>query len=215
MKKAKSIVAALASFCIGALVTFVYSAYADTAEEALAGSVIRLHVIANSDSDADQCLKLKVRDAVLSETEELFAESPDKGDARRRICESIDEIERIARETVREYGYDYPVAVTLSNSDFPTKAYGNVTLPAGTYEALKIVIGEGEGKNWWCVLFPPLCFVDAADAGNEMLKNSLDDARYEMLAENAALPVQIKFKTYEIWQESKLKIKNMIAMASK
>lgn len=212
----RKIIPVIAAFCVGAIVTFICSAYADGTEEALAESVIRLHVIANSDSDADQNLKLRVRDAILNETESLFAVTVDKTAARQKICESIGEIEKIARRTVAEYGCDYPVKVTLGNSDFPTKTYGGITLPAGTYEAVRVVIGDGGGKNWWCVLFPPLCLVDEANADvNGILRESLTDGEYALIAENENFPVKIKFKAYELWQESKLKIKNMLAADDK
>lgn len=215
MKNKMKFVSVALAFCFGVITTFLYSAYADASQEAFAESVIRLHVIANSDSTPDQNLKMRVRDAIVNETGKLFAESGDREDARRIICANMEKIEEISRNVVRDYGCDYPVRVTLGKSDFPTKAYGGVALPAGTYEALKVEIGEAEGRNWWCVLFPPLCFVDAADAGGEkteLLKDTLTDSEYEMITQNDVFPVKIKFKTYELWQESKLKIKNMLAL---
>lgn len=206
----------ICAICFGVIVTFVYSAYAAKTEKSLSASVIRLHVIANSDTEEDQELKLKVRDAIIDSFGDVFAPNGDIEDARADVVSTLDSVNRLAQEVVIEQGYNYPVRASLGKSDFPTKVYGKVTLPAGTYEALKIVIGSGGGQNWWCVLFPPLCFVDGTtaeipDESKAILKNSLSAAEYDMITQKDELPVEVRFKVYEIWQQSKLKIKNMIA----
>lgn len=121
---------------------------------------IRFHVIANSDSPEDQALKLKIRDRLLERFGEEFADVDSIEVGRQKIRENIAEIRKIALDEIRKYGKSYPVKVQFGHFSFPTKVYGQLVLPAGEYEALKVVIGKGSGANWWCVMFPPLCFVD-------------------------------------------------------
>ena len=125
---------------------------------------LRLHIIANSDSEADQELKLKVRDAVLSSTGELFAEVSGKTDAISVAEYSSDNIKAIAENVIKSEGYNYSVMVEVTEMWFETRSYDGFTLPAGDYDAVRIIIGEGEGKNWWCVMYPALCIPGAEDA---------------------------------------------------
>lgn len=204
------------AFLIGCVVTYVAGAYTEQVETSLAQGVIRLHVIANSDSDADQQLKYKVRDRIIAETGTLFADSDTLEQSRVEICKNLDRIRQIAQAEVAANGYDYPVTVEFGDSDFPTKVYGNVTLPAGTYEALKVKIGSAEGQNWWCVLFPPLCFVDEATAempeeSEQQLKNSMGEPEYEMVTQTDELPVEVRFKAYEMWQAGRMRLRAMFA----
>lgn len=126
----------------------------------LRDKLIRLHVIANSDEDIDQKVKLKVKDAVLEELTPALDDSKSKGQSLEILKDRMDSIEEIAEDTLKDNGMDNDVSVVLNESFFPTKYYNDFTLPAGDYLALRVVIGSGEGKNWWCVLFPPLCLVD-------------------------------------------------------
>ena len=119
--------------------------------------VLRLHVIAVSDSEEDQALKLKVRDSVLRCSQDILLGETQKGTAERRIAANLDALRIAAEEEIKKNGYRYPVRVELTKADFPTRSYEAVTLPAGQYNAVRVVIGNGEGKNWWCVMFPPLC----------------------------------------------------------
>lgn len=126
--------------------------------------MLRMHVIANSDTKEDQELKLKVRDAVLSKGKEIFDGSVTAQEAEKKITPYIDELENTAKEVINDEGFDYDVNVTVQNEYFKTRIYDNsVTLPAGYYTAVKVVIGEGKGQNWWCIMFPPMC-LPAADA---------------------------------------------------
>ncbi len=126
--------------------------------EVINESVLRMHVIANSDSEEDQALKLKVRDAVLQAGADIFDGSVTAEEAERKITPRIDELTRVARETIAAEGFDYEVKVTVTLEYFNTRTYEDrITLPAGMYHAVKVVIGAGEGHNWWCVMFPPLC----------------------------------------------------------
>ena len=124
-------------------------------QDQLAEKVVRLHILANSDTEEDQALKLQVRDVVLERATEILKQSADRQDAEARLRGQLLELERLAAEEIRAEGYDYPVTVELTDTAFPTREYDGFTLPAGTYLALRVVIGAGEGHNWWCVVFPP------------------------------------------------------------
>ena len=126
-------------------------------------SLIRFHVVANSDSYEDQQVKGKVRDAVLAELSPALAQCTDEEAANDYLAQHQEEIKAVAENVLAEEGYDYGAETILGDAEFPTKSYGGVTLSAGTYHAQRIIPGEGKGKNWWCVLFPPLCFVDITD----------------------------------------------------
>lgn len=159
-------------------------------------SVVRLHVLANSDSGEDQALKLKVRDAVLAASEGMLTGIADTDTALRRVEERLPLIRRAAEECVAREGYAYPVSVKLEESYFTTRTYGTVTLPAGRYAALRVEIGEGAGQNWWCVVFPPLCLGTATDRTE--LEDVLDPAACRVAEE--APRYRIRFKLVE-WLE--------------
>lgn len=161
--------------------------------------VLRLHVIANSDKENDQALKLKVRDEVLRMEAKLWKTAENKTQAMDIVKEHIDEIEDAAQEIVRENGYNYPVNATLTNCYFPTREYENFTLPAGNYDALRITIGEAKGKNWWCVLFPEICLGAAADFSGVLSEES------ENIVSNPS-DFQVKFKVVELYRGVKEKI---------
>lgn len=136
-------------------------------DKALKGqNLIRFHVIANSDNERDQALKRKIRDLIVERVSPELAKAKTLAEARRIAEEHLGEMKEIAQEEVSNWGEDYPVTTQLGRFNFPVKTYGNLTLPAGNYEAVRVVIGKGQGANWWCVLFPPLCFVDVSRAMN-------------------------------------------------
>ncbi len=143
----------------------------------LRGETVRLHVVAHSDSDADQALKLKVRDAVCAATAELLDGCTVQGEALSRLREALPAIERVAAQCIAEAGYAYPVTAELTTMRFTTRTYDSGTFPAGVYEALRVTIGEGSGRNWWCVVYPPLC-VSAAMAVDE---SPLSDAAVSVI----------------------------------
>ncbi len=161
---------------IFALTTNSTKVKSDSLQKDIASKVIRFHVIANSDSKSDQALKLKVRDKVLQYMQPKLKNSKSIEESREIIRKNNDEIAEIARTVIRENKYNYTVKATLSNENFPVKTYGNITLPQGKYEAYRIVIGKGEGQNWWCVMFPPLCFVDITK-GQVSYKETEEDMR--------------------------------------
>ncbi len=128
--------------------------------------VLRMHVLANSDSDDDQELKLAVRDRLLDETEKLFSSAKTKEEAENAVLAEIDKLEAAARDEIKKRGYDYYVKIEVGKAWFNTRKYGNITLPAGNYDAVNVYIGKAEGKNWWCVMFPQLCLPTAS--GDEL-----------------------------------------------
>lgn len=167
-------------------------------------SVFRLHVIANSDSAEDQNLKYIVRDSVIEYINEISNNASSKDEVILIAQEHLSEIENIALQTIKDNGYNYPVKVSIGNFAFPSKKYGDITLPPGYYDALKIEIGEAAGQNWWCVMFPPLCFVDVTsgvvpDESKEVMKNNLSEEEYDLISGNGA-DVEIKFKIVEVLQ---------------
>lgn len=204
----KKIICAL---CIGFFCTLLIHSQFETTEAALAKSVIRLHVIANSDSDCDQALKLKVRDRIIKETEGIFEAQSTICAAREDIEHNLGTIRQIAQDEITANGYNYPVEVNLGMSDFPTKEYGELVLPAGSYEALRVEIGSAQGQNWWCVLFPPLCFVDetcvtASGEAIETVAQSMGSAGSEFITKQKSPEVELKFRAYELWQSGKKKL---------
>lgn len=175
--------------------TLVTGVWAAGSQSALAGQVVRLHVIANSDSDADQALKLQVRDAVLSAAAPLLEGVSDQSQAEQVLSAHLQELADAGAAVVAYEGYSYPVAVSLEDCWFPTREYEDFALPAGTYRALRVVIGAGEGRNWWCVVFPPLC---ASSAGYEQALAALGE-NGELLT--AGGEVEIRFRLVELWGE--------------
>lgn len=130
----------------------------------VAAQVLRFRVLANSDSPEDQALKLQVRDGILNLLAQELGHAASAGEAEAFVAAHREELTRQAEEMVREAGYSYPVSLTLGDFYFPEKTYGDLTFPRGTYRALKVELGQARGQNWWCVLYPPLCFTDAVTA---------------------------------------------------
>ncbi|MBO5715391.1 MAG: stage II sporulation protein R [Clostridia bacterium] len=169
-------------------------------EEKIYESVVRLHVLANSDSEEDQALKLKVRDAILSHVSPLVIDSKSREEAIEILQGEIEKIEKIAFETVKEQGYDYSVDVTLTLEDYPTRNYEAMSFPSGQYVSLRVLIGEAEGQNWWCVLFPPLCLSAAsAKAENEeaFIAVGLNSDQYKIITESEDMTYYLRFKILE------------------
>lgn len=170
------------------------SKYADAYQK---HELIRFHVIANSDSEMDQALKRKIRDRVVQQMTPEFAKAKNLTEARAVAEEHLAEIQAIAAKEVKAWGKSYPVKVQLGRFDFPVKSYGDLTLPAGNYEAVRVVIGQGQGANWWCVLFPPLCFVDVSRSfapGETMTRPA------EPVVNGQSQPVyQVRFKILELF----------------
>jgi len=150
-------------------------------------SIIRFHVRANSDSEEDQAVKLKVKEAVIEYIKPMLDGAESLEDSRSILLEESENIQELALSVLRDSGFDYAVKVYFEDAYFPVKAYGDVTFPAGYYEAFRVDIGEAEGKNWWCVLYPPLCFVDATygvvpEKSKETLANVLTEDEYRAVS---------------------------------
>ena len=171
--------------------------------------LIRFHVIANSDSDKDQKLKLKVRDEVISYLQPKLENSNSIEESEKIIKNEYKTLENISKKVISKNGYNYTVKVGLEYSNFPAKQYSSVVLPAGKYKALRIIIGEGKGKNWWCVMFPPLCFVDDQNGiidekTDKKLKEVLTEEEYDLImAKNKSVVknLEFKFKIKEVFQK--------------
>lgn len=167
-------------------------------EAAIYDNVLRLHVLANSDSSEDQVLKLEVRDRILEETATLFKDCKSKDEAREAVESNLDKIREVAEQTVREAGYEYGVSVSLGEEEYPTKNYEECCFPAGEYLSLRVMIGEAEGENWWCVLFPPLC-IDAAGESREVFAEvGLTDEQYSFITETDNPKYKVRFKLLEV-----------------
>lgn len=185
------------------LISGVY-VYAEETKGEIADAVLRLHVVANSDSEADQALKIKVRDAVRKEFS-CFAQNAEyKTDAVMLAKENSGRIAEAAISVIKEEGFDYPVKVEIGKADFPTKSYSGITLPKGRYDAVNVKIGKAKGKNWWCVMYPPLCIADSVSAefmpeAKAELKAAVSDSLYKIISEPESDGVKIKFKILEIF----------------
>ena len=176
----------------------------------VAKGIVRLHIVANSDSAVDQKIKLAVRDAIIKESKKIFPDGIKK-DIENKDKEAL---LHIAEDTLEKKGVYYDVAIIADNFYFPTKEYENITLPAGNYDAIKVVLGEGKGKNWWCVMYPPLCFTESAigvadDESEGILKASMSEFSYEMISEENIKTVPA-FKVVEMWQNLKEKIRKSL-----
>ncbi|MBQ9298192.1 MAG: stage II sporulation protein R [Clostridia bacterium] len=189
------------SLLLFGFILFNALSYVSAVSSNISNNLFRLHVIANSNSDADQNLKYIVRDKVLE-----YVNSYYKSTTKEELVNNLnlDAIRKIAQETIYDNGYSYNVSVELGNFKFPTKTYGDISLPAGFYDALRIKIGNAEGKNWWCVMFPPLCFVDVSsgivpDSSKEILQKNLDSEEFELISESSS-EVKFKFKIVELLQ---------------
>ena len=190
---------------IGMAVFLISGAVSLQNRDQLADKVVRLHILANSDSEEDQALKLRVRDRVLERATELLEQTGDRREAEEGLQSHLPELERIAAEEISDCGYEYDVTAEVANTMFPTKEYDGFTLPAGEYLALRIIIGEGNGHNWWCVVFPPLCTTAAADVPASALAAGFDEEEVALVTEENEGYV-LKFKAMEWWEAIREKI---------
>ena len=187
---------------LGTAVFLLTGAWALNTQRDLADRVVRLHVLANSDSEEDQALKLLVRDVVLERATALLEQTESRAEAEALLRESLPELETIAEETVRANGYSYAVTAELEDTSFPTKEYDGFSLPAGEYLALRILIGEGVGQNWWCVVFPPLCTAASADVPETALAAGFTEDQVGLMTEED-IGYVLKFKAVEWWEQLK------------
>lgn len=186
--------------------------YVSAVSNNISNSVFRLHVIANSDSKEDQNLKYIVRDKLIEYMNNIAKDCSSKEEVISIAEDNISNFENIARKTIEENGYNYNVTVEIGNFDFPTKSYGDITLPAGSYDSLRVKIGKAEGQNWWCVMFPPLCFVDVTsgvvpDESKQEMKDSMPEEEYSLISKTDNSEINFKFKLIEFFENIKLMAK--------
>ena len=175
-------------------------------EEKIYESVVRLHVLANSDSEDDQALKLKVRDAILSYVSPRVIDSASREETIEILNGELEKIKKAATKVVADEGYDYSVEVTLTLEDYPTRNYESMSFPSGEYVSLRVMIGEAEGQNWWCVLFPPLCLSAASErAENEeaFIAVGLNSDQYKIITETDEAKYYLRFKLLEVIENMK------------
>lgn len=171
-------------------------------EEKVYDSVIRLHVLANSDSDEDQALKLLVRDAVLGEAQTVLRNVTTRAEAESVLAGHLDEIESAALACLKQNGSNYVVKVSLGDEEYPTRVYENLAFPSGEYLSLRVMIGEAQGQNWWCVLFPPLCLSAAttkAQAEEIFLSAGLSEQQYRIITDSENTKYKLRFKILELF----------------
>ncbi len=184
------------SLALGLCASLIVGALALDTQQDISCKLIRLHIIANSDSERDQELKLSVRDEILSKVTELTENCESIEAAQAVILENLTELEKIADDVIAQNGFDYDSRAELSSAYFPTREYDTFSLPAGKYNALRIHLGNGEGKNWWCVLFPPVC-VSAAEAETEFAENGMTETEVKFITSDKT-EYKFKFKLLEI-----------------
>ncbi len=180
--------------------------YSASVMKDLKENIVRLHVVADSNDEEAQALKLKVRDSVAQYTAELLKDVESAEESYRILQMNMDKIQEIAQDRARAEGCSLPVTAQIGDFEFPVKSYGNITLPTGNYNAVRVTIGEGQGQNWWCVLFPPLCFVDAeatavSASGRAQLQENLSEETYAVI-ENPpeSEEIQIRFKVVDFFE---------------
>ena len=169
-------------------------------------SVLRLHVLANSDTDEDQALKLKVRDSILSASAPIMEGCETREEAIAALTSAIPTLTSAASETIQREGFDYPVRIELCEEDYPTKSYESFCFPSGEYLSLRVLIGDAAGQNWWCVLFPPLCLsaaTDQRDAEEAFIAVGLTDDQYKIITETDSPTYQVRFKILETIEDAK------------
>lgn len=210
MNKFKRVIILITLLLIYLLISTINYVQATTSN--IRNEVFRLHVIANSNSKEDQDLKYKVRDDVLEYVEKISENANSKEDVINIVNENLKNIKQIAEKTVKNEGFNYEVNINIGNFSFPTKEYGDISLPSGFYDALKIEIGNASGQNWWCVMFPPLCFVDITtgvvpEDSKETLQENLDTEEYAIISEDSGI-MKFKFKIIEMFENINIALGN-------
>ncbi len=193
-------------FIYTSICAFSYAEYISTD---ISNSVFRLHVLANSDSKEDQDLKYKVRDSLLNYMNSICSNCSNKEEAINLVEQNQKIFKQIALDTIHNEGYNYDVNINIGNFEFPTKTYGDISLPTGFYDALRVEIGNAKGQNWWCVMFPPLCFVDVSsgivpDESKEILDENLTDEEFSIVSDTSNKNIQFKFKLLEFFNNAGL-----------
>lgn len=189
---------------IGISVTLLFAVWLEREQSELSASVLRLHVLAHSDSETDQRLKLKVRDRILKEADALVPENATLEETYQILGSHLPQIAEAGAQVVAEAGFDYTVSAGLEERWFPTKEYEDFSLPAGRYQSLHIEIGEGSGQNWWSVIFPPLCLGSVSESVQETAAQAGMSAQQVALLTGESEGYIVKFKALELWEQLKL-----------
>lgn len=209
LKNPKVKMVIILNFLLFIYTTICALSYAQNVSTDIANNVFRLHVLANSDSEEDQNLKYKVRNNLLSYMNEICKNCETKQEAISSVEKNKEIFKQIALDTIRSEGFSYDVNINIGNFEFPTKDYGDISLPAGFYDALRVEIGEAKGQNWWCVMFPPLCFVDVTsgvvpEESKELLENNLSEEEFALVSDSSDSEIQFKFKLLEFFNQNGL-----------
>jgi len=206
MKNLKRFLIIFLLFIVYILLSVV--SYSNAVSTDISNSVFRLHVIANSDSAEDQNLKYLVRDELIKYMNSICKNISSKEEAIKIANENKSELYNIAKKVINNNGFDYKVNIDIGNFSFPTKTYGDISLPAGFYDALKVEIGSSSGQNWWCVMFPSLCFVDIShgivpEESKENLQNNMNEENYNLISSDT-FEFKLKFKLVELFENAKI-----------
>lgn len=191
-------------FCI--FIFALMHAYSKTMFNNISNDFLRLHIVANSDSKEDQMLKYEIRDVVLQYMQPYLNNVSSKESAIQMLNTHMDELCTITNDIAKQKGYDLPIKISISKSYFPAKSYGNITLPEGNYDALKIEIGKSEGQNWWCVMYPSLCVIDSSNLkfdynSDKLLDKNLNTEEYSLITKsNSSKALKFKFKLIELFE---------------
>lgn len=190
--------------------SYVNGAENDNIADSISNKIIRFHVLANSNSKEDQELKIKVKDKIIEYIFPKLEESNSLEESREILAENEEEIIKIANECIRGNGYNYPVSIEFKRENFPEKVYGNITLPQGEYEAFRVLIGQALGENWWCVMFPPVCFIDITkgqvsyDETEEAMKEVLTEEEFDEVNNNMVVDetknIKFSLKVFDLFK---------------
>lgn len=207
IKNPKLKICIILSFLLFLYTSLCAFSYASSMSTNIAENVFRLHVIANSDSEFDQNLKYKVRNNLLEYMNSICSDCSTKEEAIQTISKYQDDFKQIAQKTIKDEGFTYDVNINIGNFSFPTKHYGDISLPAGYYDALRVEIGDAQGQNWWCVMFPSLCFIDVSsgivpEESKELLKNNLSEEEYSLISDSSDNDIKIKFRIIELFAKN-------------
>ena len=185
---------------------FLAKSYSDTMFKNISNNFLRLHIIANSDSTEDQILKYEIRDAILNYISPYIKNANSKQDAIKILNNNMEQMYKLSNDILTKHGLNYAIKISIGNFNFPTKDYSSFILPEGNYDALRIELGNANGQNWWCVMFPSLCIVDASSFGinnssMDILQNTLDSEEFSIISKDkTSLDIKIKFKLIELFE---------------
>lgn len=186
-------------------IQYLNSIYAAKIQKEIASQILRFHVVANSDSVIDQSLKLVIKDTLTNALKPELKSAHNLDDARRIIEHNLSNLESLSNQVIKEHGFSYDTKASITKGYFPLKVYGDLSLPPGEYEAIRIELGEANGQNWWCIMYPPLCFVDSTysvvpDSSKEQLKELLSEEEYDSIFTKKDLKIKIRLKLFSFFQ---------------